>query len=290
MPGGSMDDARVITAEPPRTQAFLSPIGMLSNLLTYRQLIGQLTRRELEGQYRGSYLGIIWAVINPLMSLAVYSFVFGLIFKSRFGAGEDGGTAMFVLNLFCGLILYALFSNTVARAPELIVGNRNYVKRVVFPLEVLPITVLGSNLVNAAMSLVILIAALVVLCGSFSSTIWLFPLVLVPHCALILGLSWFLASLGVFLRDVGQVVGVALQLLLFASPVLYPLSFVPERFQLIVRLNPLVTILENSRRTLISGQFPEWGWLIATTVMSLALLQFGYIWFMKSKRVFADVL
>jgi lipopolysaccharide transport system permease protein len=263
---------------------------MVVSLSSRRHLIAQFLKREVVGRYRGAYLGLAWAILNPLATLAVYSFVFGYVFKSRFDNGTVGGTAGFVLNLFCGLIVYGVFSGTLSRATELLLENRNLVKRVVFPLEALPVAVMGGNLVQGAMALGILFAALLAASGSVSPTMWAFPAVLIPLCALTLGLAWILSSIGVFIRDVGQVVTVGLQLLLFASPVLYPLSFVPERFQLIVRLNPLVTILENSRRTLISGQMPEWGWLAATTLACLIILQAGFVCFMKSKRVFADVL
>ncbi len=233
---------------------------------------------------------MLWSVANPLMTLAVYGFVFSVVFKARFDGTAGGGTTDFVLNLFGGLVVYGVFSGTLGRAPGLMIANRNYVKKVVFPLEILPVSVLCSNLVNGFIGLAILLCALAFLAPKISSTVYLFPIVLIPLSALTLGLSLFIASLGVFLRDIGQVVSVVLQLLFFASPVLYPLSAVPENVQHLMRLNPLTTILENSRRTLISGQPPEWAWLLAVTVLSIIALQLGYIWFMKSKRAFADVL
>jgi lipopolysaccharide transport system permease protein len=284
-----MKQTRVITSAPPSSLEFADPICMVTNLWSFRELIGQLTRREVAGRYKGTYLGLVWSVINPLMTLTVYAIVFGLIFQPRF-AGVGAGKLDFVLNLFCGLIVYGIFSSTLGRSPELVIDNRNYVKRVVFPLEVLPVANLASNLVYAGMGLAILIPAVLVLAGTLSSTIYLFALVLLPLCALTLGASWILASVGVFLRDVGQAVIVMLQLLLFLSPVLYPLSAVPERFQLLARLNPFVTILEDARRTLLLGLPPDWGWWAAVTVFSFVALQLGYIWFMKSKRAFADVL
>ncbi|MCP4664725.1 MAG: ABC transporter permease, partial [Deltaproteobacteria bacterium] len=204
-------------------------------------------------------------------------------------SGADAGRLDFALNLFCGLILYNVFSSCVGKAPDLVVGNRNYVKRVVFPLEVLPVAVLGSSLVDAAMSLAILIPALLIFSPKISSTLYLFPLVFIPLCAMTLGLSWFLASMGVFLRDIGQFVQVMLRLLFFLSPIFYPVSAVPEGLQKILYLNPLTSILEDGRRILIRDQSPDWIMWISVTVVSLIILQLGYVWFMKSKRAFADV-
>jgi len=284
-----MTPFKTITSEPPSVTEFLSPVGMFARLWGQRELIGQFAWREVVGRYKGAYLGLAWSLLNPLMTLAVYSFVFGMILKARFATGSDAGRLDFVLNLFCGLIVYGVFSNCLGRCAGVIIENRNFVKRVVFPLEALPVAILGGSLVNAAMGLAILLPVLAIFAPQLSSTMYLFPLVLAPLCALTLGLSWFLASLGVFLRDIGQVVIVGLQLLFFASPIIYPLSAAPDNWQLLMRLNPLTTILEDSRRTLISGQSPEWGWWLAVTVLSIVVLQLGYVWFMKSKRVFADL-
>ena len=283
-----MNNTKIISAEPPSYSLFISPSDMLRNLYRSRSIIKQFTWREAIGRYRGTYLGLIWALISPLMTLVVYTLVFGVILKVGFASG--GKLSVFVLNFFCGLIVYNVFAQCVGRAPILIRDNPNYVKKVVFPLEILPVAILGSSLIHGLLGLAILVPALVFFGAKLSATIWLFPLILLPLCALSLGIGWFLASLGVFLRDISEVVIVLLQLLFFLSPVIYSVSDLPPALQLLLRLNPLTTILEDSRRTLISGLSPEWGWWLGVTLVSLLVLQFGYIWFMKSKRVFADVL
>lgn len=283
-----MNSTQIISAEPPSYTLFLSPVDMLRDLYKLRSIIRQFTWREAMGRYKGTYLGLIWALVNPLMTLVVYTLVFGVILKVGFGSG--GNLSVFVINFFCGLIVYNVFAQCVGRAPTLIRDNPNYVKKVIFPLEILPVAILGSSLIHGLLGLAILIPAIVIFGANISGAIWLFPLVLLPLCALSLGIGWFLASLGVFIRDISEVVIVLLQLLFFLSPVIYSVSALPPPLQLILRLNPLTTILEDARRTLISGLAPEWAWWLGVTLVSLLVLQLGYIWFMKSKRVFADVI
>jgi lipopolysaccharide transport system permease protein len=269
---------------------FMNPVEMWRELARHRDLIRQFAWREVIGRYKGTYLGLLWSILNPLLMLVVYTLVFGVILKSSFGPASEGGTTDFALKLFCGIIVYNVFFVCASKAPQAILEQPNLVKKVVFPLEVLPVAILVAGVVNAGFGLAIFGAALIVLSPKISATVYLFPLVLVPLCALSLGVGWFLASIGVFIRDVGQAIVILLQLLFFASPVIYPLSAAPEIFQTLLRLNPLTTILEDSRRTLILGQPLEWGWWLAVTVASLVIMQLGYVWFMKSKRVFADIL
>lgn len=264
---------------------------MFSNLISHGDLIGQFAWREVVGRYKGTYLGMLWSLLYPLMTLAVYTVVFGVILKAGFGAGSGAPPRIdFALNLFCGLILYDIFSGTLSRAPGLITGNSNYVTKVVFPLEIFPVSVLLANLVNALFCLVILVTAALFLCPGVSFTILLFPVVLVPLCCMSVGLGWFLASVGVFLRDLGHAVAIVLQLLFFVSPIIYPVSAVPQGFQSIMMCNPLSPIMESARAVLLMGKQPQWGALLILTLISLVILQLGYIWFMKSKRAFADVL
>ncbi len=278
----------IITASAPPVLRFLNPLHLLRNLYGHRELIIQFTKREVEGRYKGTYLGLLWSLLNPLLTLAVYTFAFAVIMKARF-EGSQGGRLDFALNMFCGLIVFGIFRELVSRAPRMMVESSNFVKRIVFPLEIIPPAILCSSVIFSLFSLCILLPAVLLVQHTVSQTIYQFPLILLPLCAMTLGLSWLLASLGVFLRDMGHFVGVATQLLFFGSPIIYPLSAVPERFQLIMRLNPLSTFLENSRRTLIHGEPLEWGWWLVTLIVSLVVLQIGYAWFMRSKTAFADV-
>jgi len=285
-----MTSTKIITADPPRVIEFINPVKMVLNLSSRRDLIAKFAWRDVVGRYKGTYLGMIWSILNPLMTLAVYTFVFGVILRARFTTEASGGYGVYALVLFSGIIVFNVFSGCISKAALLVVGNPNYVKRVVFPLEILPVAALGSSLISAGLGLIVLIPALVIFSSKISSTIYLFPLTIMPLCALTLGLAWFLASIGVYIRDVGQVITVFIQLLFFVSPVIYPLSAVPERFHLLARINPLTTILENARRTLIWGQSLEWGWWAIVTTVSVAFMLLGYLWFMRTKRTFSDVI
>jgi len=230
-----------------------------------------------------------WSFVTPLVMLGVYTFVFGIVFGARWGASDAGGVH-FALTLFCGLIVYRVFSDCISQAPRLMVGHRNYVKKVIFPLEILPVAALGSALINAAMSFCILVPLVLAFLPGWPVTIIFLPLALLPLCCLSLGLSWFLSSLGVFVRDVTDIVAVLLQALFFMSGVFFPISRVPEKWQIIMKLNPLVHILEAARSTVVWGTLPDLRWWLATTLLSFLVMQLGYAWFMKTRRAFADVI
>jgi lipopolysaccharide transport system permease protein len=267
-----------------------SPVGMIASLVHHRVLIGQLAKRDVVARYRGSYLGVVWSLITPLMMLVVYTFVFSVIFKSRWGTGADQSKVDFALTLFCGLLVYNVFAETISRAPTLVTSNPSYVKKVRFPLEALPVAALFTALVNGAASLVILMIAWIVVHHSVSSSIWLFPVMLLPLCLLALGLAWFISSLGVFIRDIAHPVGVLVQMLVFISGIFFPLASLPASYARVLEINPLVTMIENVRRTLIWGQQPNWRWWAIATAGSLLVMQLGYYWFMRSRKAFADVI
>ncbi|MHB8204728.1 MAG: ABC transporter permease [Desulfomonilaceae bacterium] len=269
---------------------FLNPVTMARNLYRHRSLIKQFAWRDFVSRYKGSFLGVFWSFITPLMMLAVYAFVFSVIFKSKWNAKTDQSQIDFALTLFCGLTVFNIFAEAVTRAPALILGYPNYVKKVVFPLEVLPVAALGTSILNAVVSIAILLVAQLIVSQTISMTIMLFPLVLIPLCAATLGITWFLSSLGVFIRDIGQAVGVLVTMLLFVSGVFFPPTAVPKEFDFLVQLNPLVSILEESRRTLMWGLFPNWEWLASACIGSIIIMLLGYAWFMRTKKAFADVI
>jgi lipopolysaccharide transport system permease protein len=221
--------------------------------------------------------------------LAIYTFVFGIVLQVRWGQ-EIGNQAEFALILFAGLIVHSLFAECVNRAPGLILSNVNYVKKVVFPLEILPWVAMGSALFHLTMSIGVLLLFYVSVYHAFPWTIVTLPLVLLPLTLLTMGLAWFLASCGVFLRDVGQTVGLLTTALLFMSPVLYPVSSVPEFFRIYLFLNPLTFIIEQTRAVLLWGRMPNWGGLGVYLVCSLVVAWLGLLWFQKTRRGFADVL
>ncbi|GAB2795241.1 ABC transporter permease [Halomonas shantousis] len=263
---------------------------MLADLWQYRELIVRMVRRDVTGRYKGSMLGLAWSFFTPIIMLGVYTFVFTVVFNARWGVEAGQGKSYFALQLFAGLIVHGLFAEVLIRTPGLILTNTNYVKKVVFPLEVLPLVPLGSALFHAAVSLVVLLFAQGAITGNMPVTIFLIPLVLLPLIILAMGLAWFLASLGVFLRDIGQTTTLLSTVLLFLSPVFYPLSALPESFHPIVLSNPLTFIIEQSRAVLIQGDMPDWTGLATYTLVALGLAWCGFAWFQKTRKGFADVL
>ena len=265
--------------------------GLGKSLWHNRQLISQMTKREVVGRYKGSTMGLAWSFFNPVFMLVVYTFVFSEIFKSRWGGvGGDESKTQFAVLLFVGMIVFSLFSEVLNRAPVLILSNINYVKKVVFPLEILPVIAMGAALFHSLISVGVLLVAFVLFNGYLHWTVIFAPLVFLPLVFLALGLSWMLASLGVFLRDVGQTIGIVTSVLMFLSPVFYPVSAVPERFRPYIMANPLTFIIEQAREVLIWGHMPNWIGLGAYTLAAIAMTWAGYAWFQKTRKGFADVL
>lgn len=264
--------------------------AILPSFWRNRQLIAQLTRREVALRYRGSIFGLAWSFLNPLLMLAVYTFVFSVVFKARWGADPNESRAQFALILFAGMIVFNLFAEMLSRAPGLVVSNVNYVKRIVFPLEILPLVAFGSALFHSLVSLGVLVLAQLILNHSMPWTIVLLPVVFLPLVLLSLGIGWFLAALGVYVRDISQITGVLVTVLMFFSAVFYPLSALPQDYQRFLILNPLVLIISESRQVLIYGLLPNWTSLGVALLFGLSVAFFGFWWFQKSRNGFADVL
>ena len=266
-------------------------MALARSLWRNRQLIVQMTKREVVGRYQGSAMGLAWSFLNPVFMLVVYTFVFSEIFKSRWGGiGGDDSKTQFAVVLFVGMIVLGLFSEVLNRAPSLILSNVNYVKKVVFPIEILPVIAMGAALFHSFISLGVLLAAFALFNGYLHWTVVFTPLVLLPLVILTMGLAWMLASLGVFLRDVGQTIGIITTVLMFLSPVFYPITAVPERFRPIIMANPLTFIIEQAREVLIWGHLPNWSGLGVYTLTATAIAWAGYAWFQKTRKGFADVL
>ena len=279
---------QVIDSHAPLPTSFVS---LLRSLWRNRQIITQMTRREVVGRYKGSVMGLAWSFFNPVFMLTVYTFVFSEIFKSRWsGIGGDGSKTQFAVVLFVGMIVLSLFSEVLNRAPGLILSNANYVKKVVFPLDILPVIAMGAALFHSCVSLVVLLAAFALFNSFLHWTVIFIPLVLLPLVIFALGLSWMLASLGVFLRDVGQTVGIITTVLMFLSPVFYPVTAVPERFRPFIMANPLTFVIEQAREVLIWGHLPNWVGLSIYTLTAIVVAWAGYAWFQKTRKGFADVL
>lgn len=267
----------------------LNPLVVVRNFWLYRHLIWEMIKREVIGRYRGSVLGILWSLFHPLLMLTIYTFVFSVVFRARWGEGEESKVE-FALILFSGLIVFNLFAECINRAPSLVLGNVNYVKKVVFPLEILPWVTLGAALFHCTVSLAVLLVYYWIVAATLPWTVIFIPAVLAPLLLLTVGFSWFLASLGVFLRDVSQTIGVLTTVLMFLSPIFYPVAALPSRFQTILYLNPLTFIIEQMRAVTIFGRQPHWSGLFVITVVGIGVAWLGFLWFVKTRKGFADVL
>ena len=283
-----MSDA--ITAIDPHAAQPTSLVALIESLWRNRHLIVQMTRREVVGRYKGSALGLAWSFLTPILMLAVYTFVFSVVFKARWGTDGDESKTQFALVLFVGIIVDGLFAEVLNRAPGLILSNVNYVKKVVFPLDVLPVIAIGAALFHASISLIVLLVAFVILNGYLHWTAIFIPVVLLPLVILTLGVAWIFASLGVFLRDVGQTVGIITTVMLFLAPIFYPVTALPEEVRPLIMANPLTFIIEEARGVVILGRMPEWTGLGIYTLAATAVAWAGFAWFQKTRKGFADVL
>ena len=267
-----------------------SLVALGQSLWRNRHLIAQMTQREVLGRYKGSALGLAWSFFNPVLMLAVYTFVFSVVFQMRWGLGEGESKTQFAVVLFVDMIVHGLLAEVLNRAPGLILGNVNYVKKVVFPLEILPVVSMGAALFHSLVSFGVLLLAFALFNGFLHWTAVLAPLVVLPLVILTLGLAWMLASLGVFLRDVGQTIGVVTTVMMFLAPVFYPITAVPEELRPLMMANPLTFIIEQAREVLIWGRLPNWIGLGIYTLIATTVAWAGYAWFQKTRKGFADVI
>jgi lipopolysaccharide transport system permease protein len=267
----------------------ISPNEIAGSFWRNRGLIAGLVRREVVGRYRGSFLGILWSLFNPVLMLFIYTFVFSVVFKARWTASGHSSSE-FGLVLFAGLIVFNVFAECANRAPTLILSNVNFVKKVVFPLEVLPWVTLGSALFHAVISVAVWLVAYFILFGRPPLTILLLPVIFVPLALMIMGFSWGLASLGVYLRDVSQFIGIFTTALMFLSPVFYPASALPEEYRRLMCLNPLALAIEEARDLMFWGHLPDLRFLATYGLVASLAAWLGFAWFQKTRKGFADVL
>ena len=273
----------------PHAAKSISPVFLLSSLYRNRGLLKSLIVREISGRYRGSVMGLMWSFFNPVLMLTVYTFVFSVVFKARWVGGSDSKTE-FALVLFAGLIFFNLFAECINRAPSLILNNVNYVKKVVFPLELLPVVILGSAIFHFLISALVWLIFFCIFFGIPPITILLLPLVLIPFALITLGFSWLLASLGVFIRDITQMISVLITILMFLSPIFYPISALPPQYQVIMKINPITLVVEQARDVMIFARpFDVTSWLIQL-LLACGIAWLGLAWFQKTRKGFADVL
>lgn len=267
----------------------IGPHEIVVSLWQNRNLIRNLVFREVMGRYKGSMLGIFWSLITPIFMLFVYTFVFSVVFKARWSGGGDSKTE-FALVLFAGLLVFNLFSECITRAPGIILANTNYVKKVIFPLEILPWVVLGSALFHFLVSLFVWVAAYILIFGLPHLTLLMLPFIIFPFLLFVLGLSWLFASLGVFLRDLGQFIGIAVQVLMFMSPIFYPATALPEKLRFVIYMNPLTLPIEMIRDIIYWGRLPDFAEWTLASLASFVIFCLGFAWFQKTRKGFADVL
>ncbi len=265
------------------------PLGVMRSLTDHWRLVLSLAKRDLSAHYRGSLFCFIWAFLTPVLMLVVYTFVFSVVFNARWGTGTDSRTE-FALVLFVGLILFNIFAECLIQAPKLIISNANYVKKVVFPLEILPWVNLVVAIVNASISLAVWLVAYLIFFGLPSPTALLVPIVILPFLFFVMGLSWFFSSVGVFVRDLAQIVAILVTVTMFMSPIFYPLTALPQEYRIYVALNPLALVVEQMRAVLFFGQTINWTLYGLELAGGMLIAWLGFAWFQKTRKGFADVL
>jgi lipopolysaccharide transport system permease protein len=264
-------------------------MSFLTTFGNNRSLIFELTRREILGRYRGASFGLLWSLISPFLMLLVYTLAFGFIMKGRW-PGTTGTTTEFALILFVGLTVHGFFAECINRAPNLIVGNTSYVKRVVFPLDILVWSMTFSALFHLLMNTLVLLLLQLVWNGSIHATTLLFPVVVLPLIILTVGIGWIVSALGVYLRDIGQVIGVVTTAMLFLSSAIVPVDSVPEHYRWVFKINPLTFIIDQARAVVMWGNAPDWAGLAIYFALAVAVAMLGHMLFQKLRRGFADVL
>lgn len=272
----------------------LNPVGMARNLWSHRRLTWLIAKRNIQIRYRQTKLGAFWVIATPLATMIVYSVVFGYILGSKFEQkpGSTAGRFDFPLNLLCGMLIYELFAGAVRRSPSIVLENPNYVKRVVFPLEIFTPAILIENLFNMFIGYALWIAGYLLLGNQPPSATWLyFPLIVLPVTLWGAGLSWLAAAAGVVFRDLGQAVYIFLNLFFFATPIIYDFNRIEYVWlREALELNPLGHAVTDARRIFMQGVAPDFGWLAISTGLGAALTLFGYAVFMRAKRIFPDVI
>lgn len=263
-------------------------MGRILGLYRHRTLIWSFVKRDLLARYRGSTVGLFWSVIHPLIMLGLYTFVFSTILKVRVGASE--GTDQFALYLFCGLLPWNAFAEGLNRSTGVILENTNLIKRAVFPSEILPVYPVITGIVAELIGFVILVAALLLTGRPIGPVMLLLPVILLLQAVLTIGLAWIIAGITVFIRDLGQMLGMMLTLWVFLTPIFYPPSVIPETLRVFLAVNPMYALVEAYRSVILRGEFPALGGVVLTALIGIVIFLVGYRVFTKMQPVFADVL
>ena len=252
------------------------------------ELVLSFARRDLVARYKGSALGVAWAILTPVVMIAIFTFIFAGIFGARFGA--RGSSWDYALYLFCGLLPWTMFQETVQRSSTTIIERANLVKRVVFPLETLPVAQTLSTLGNQLFGTVALLIAVVIIQRELHATVLWLPVLLLPQVIATIGAAWLVASLGVFFRDLAQGITLILMAWMYLTPIIYPETIVPDRYRPFLNANPFTALIRSYRNILLEGRAPDWRSLAYFALFGLVLFFLGYWWFAKTRRNFADVI
>ena len=269
----------------------IDPLPGIRMVIDNRFLLGQLVRRNFEARFKGSYLGLVWSFVQPLMMLAVYTFVFTFVLKAKFGVPiEDTRMGAFAIIMFCGMSVFNIFSDTVNSCATIINSNSNLVKKVVFPLELLPLSQAVVCFIFGLIWFFLLLFGVIFILHSLSLRALLLPVMLVPLFLFSCGCGFIVSAFGVYIRDLPYMIGVILQILFFMTPIFYSVKSVPEKFQIFLYLNPLCEMVEQTRIVFLYGAPPNWLYVGILWAGSLLVLHFGFLLFRKLKKGFADVL
>ena len=265
-----------------------NPLQMFVSLWRYRDLVSQLIKRDILTKYRGSFGGLLWLVLAPLLMLSLYTVVFGVFMQVRWQGVSNN--LMYALVIYVGLILLNFFSECISRSPGIVVSNPNFVTKIIFPLEIYPWVIVGTALFHLMISTVILVLFCFFILGKVYLTIFLFPVLCLPLILVTLGLSWFLCSAGVFVRDISHLMVFMMQIIMYLSPIFYSINAIPLKFQKFLFMNPLTFIIEQVRGIVIFGNLPHWSGLGIYLIISICIACLGFLWFQQTKDGFADVL
>ena len=265
-------------------RAFVYPIR---TMVQHRSLIRSMVRRDIVGRYRGSYGGLFWTVIHPLLMMLTYYFVFGIILRTRFGNNDDPSS--FPLYFLAGMLPWLAFSEAVGRAPTAVLEHSNFVRKLLFPVETLPVNLVMAGLFSEVFGVGIFLIGMIFFDRDLPLTVCYLPLVLIPQFLLTLGVSWFLAALGVFFRDLGQINGFLLTVWFFITPICYSQDSLPSNLLWLFEKNPMFTLVESYRAILLEAAPPPWQALAVLTGISAVIFVLGHAWFYKLKGSFADL-
>jgi lipopolysaccharide transport system permease protein len=287
-------EVKIISSAPDyQFRRCLNPKHLFGQISKHRELLSRFVWWEVNDRYRGSALGILWTILVPLLRLSVYILVFSILLggkKTIWGLESNLDVGAMI---FCGFLMFNVFAESVGKAPRIMWVNKSYVKNIIFPLEIIPVTGVGVAAVHSVIGMGVLVALEILVNGAIHWTLIYLPLVFMPLIFFSSGLSWFLATLGVFNRDIDNLMQSLIQMLFLLSAIIFPLNrlihLFPEQWQWLVRLNVLASIVEDARRVVLKGLAPDWFWLNIDLGVSFLLMLAGYACFMHFKRQFADV-